>query len=166
MRRKTAWVRQMLEDLKKRGGNEIERSLITHRTMAEPRFLDPTLDPNDREPGMCYLGVPETVNTGPVGLGRISTLRAWLSQWSPDDSNAHGEKCVRTVGAPLLAIENSADDAVPQPHTGIIYRAAGSADKSMKVIKGGSHYYLGQKEKLQEAADTCLDWLGARGFCS
>ncbi|MXY38266.1 MAG: alpha/beta hydrolase [Rhodospirillaceae bacterium] len=166
MRRKTAYVRQMLEDLKKRGGNEVERSLITHRTMAEPRFLDPALDPNDRKPGACYLGVPETVNSGPVGIGRFSTLRAWLSQWSPDDTNAHGEKCARTVGVPLLAIENSADDAVPQPHTGMIHAAAGSADKTMKVIKGATHYYLGQKDKLQEAADTCIDWLNARGFCA
>jgi len=166
MRRRTAWVREMLEDLKSRGGNELERTFITHRTMAEPRFLDPAIDPNDREPGTCYLGVPETVNTGPVGIGRFSTLRAWLSQWSPDDTNAHGEKCVPNVKVPLLAIENSADDAVPQPHTGMIYNAAGSTDKTMKVIQGATHYYLGQKEKLQEAADTCLDWLADRGFHS
>lgn len=164
VRRKTAYVREMLEMLKKRGGNEVERSIITHRTMAEPRFLDPTLDPNDREPGTCYLGVPETVNSGPVGIGRFSTLRAWLSQWSYDDTNAHGEKCVPNIAVPLLAIENSADDAVPQPHTGMIYAAAGSSDKTMKVIKGATHYYLGQPDKLQEAVDTCLDWMGERGF--
>ena len=166
IRRKTAYVRERLEDLKNRGGNELERTFITHRTMAEPRFLDPAIDPNDREPGVCYLGVPETVNTGPVGIGRFSTLRAWLSQWSPDDTNAHGEKCARNVTVPLLTIENSADDAVPQPHTGIIHEAAGSTDKTMKVIKGATHYYLGQKEKLQEAANTCLEWLADRGFFS
>ena len=37
--------------------------------MADPRFLDPTIDPNGRRPGWTYLGHPETVNSGPVGLG-------------------------------------------------------------------------------------------------
>jgi pimeloyl-ACP methyl ester carboxylesterase len=164
MRRRTAWVKQMLEDLRRKGGLEVERGFITHRTTAEPRFLDPAIDPNDRKPGTCYMGDPETVNSGPVGIGRFSTLRSWLSQWSIDDSRANGPGCAAEVSVPLLAIENTADDAVPQPHTGIIYDAAASTDKTMKQIKGATHYYLDQPELLQEAVDTCLEWMGARGF--
>ena len=63
---------------------------MTHRTMADPRWLDPAVDPNDRRPGWCYLGEPETVNVGPVGLARFSTLRSWLSQWSIDHARADG----------------------------------------------------------------------------
>lgn len=162
IRRKTAYVREVLEMLKKRGGDELERAIITHRTLAEPRYLDGTLDPNDRKVGTCYLGVPETVNSGPIGLGRFSTLRAWLSQWSLDDTNAHGEKSAASVSVPLLSIENSADDAVPQPHTGLIHAAAASKDKTFKVIKGATHYYAGQPELLQEAVDLCLSWMRER----
>jgi hypothetical protein len=162
LRRRTAWVRTTLETLRARGGGEVERGFVTHRTLADPRFLDATLDPNDRPIGSCYLGNPETVNTGPVGIGRFSTLRAWLSQWSVDDTNAHGEKCAARLRAPLLAIENSADDAVPQPHTRRIFDAAGSADKSFHVIPGATHYYVGQPELLQSAIDVTLAWLGAR----
>src|SRR5690554_5417958 len=86
MRRITASVQERLEILSRRGGLEREFPFLTHRTMADPRFLDPTLEPNGRKPGWCYLGHPETVNTGPVGLARFSTLRAWLSQWSVDHS--------------------------------------------------------------------------------
>ncbi len=76
---------------------EVHAHIITHRTLADPRFLDPAIDPNDRPIGTCYLGHPETVNTGPVGIGRFSTLRAWLSQWSVDDTHAHGEKCAARI---------------------------------------------------------------------
>ncbi len=162
MRKITAWARDMLETLKKRGTAEVERGFITHRTMAEPRYLDGTLDPNDRKVPWCYLGVPETVNNGPVGLGRFSTTRAWLSQWSIDDTRAHGVKSAANISVPLIAIENSADDAVPQPHTGMIFRAAASKDKVMHVIKGATHYYQGQPELLKQAGDLLMDWMQAR----
>ncbi len=76
MRRITAWARTTLQALKERGTGEVERPFIVHRTLADPRFLDPALDPNDRKPSWCYLGNPETVNSGPVGLARFTTLRS------------------------------------------------------------------------------------------
>lgn len=159
MRKKTAWVKETLRKLK---GDELERGFVTYRTMADLRFLDPAIDPNDRRPGWCYLGRPATANTGPAGIGRFSTLRAWLSQWSVDDSNADGIRCAAAVTVPLLAIENSADDAVPQPHVRIIHDAAASRDKTMKVIEGATHYYQGQPELLKQAVDLCVGWLGER----
>lgn len=162
IRRRTQWVRETLDMLKKRGGNEVERGFVTHRTMAEPRWLDGTIEPNDRKIGTCFLGVPETVNTGPVGIGRFSTLRSWLSQWSIDDTHAHGEKCAATIKVPFLAIENTADDAVPQPHTERIYNAAGSKDKTFRQIKGATHYYVAQPELLQQAVDMQMSWMRER----
>ncbi|MFN0161799.1 MAG: alpha/beta hydrolase [Burkholderiales bacterium] len=164
MRRRTAWVRETLDMLKRRGGDEMERGFVTFRTIADLRFLDPAIDPNDRKPRSCWIGNPGTANTGPVGLARFSTLRSWLSQWSLDDSNANGETAATGIHVPFLAIENSADDAVPQPHTGIIHAAAASTDKTMHVIKGATHYYQGQPELLAEAVDTCLAWMRARGL--
>ena len=142
----------------------MERGFVTHRTLADPRFLDPAIDPNDRPIGACYLGDPETVNSGPVGIARFSTLRSWLSQWSVDDTKAHGEKCAARIHAPLLAIENSADDAVPQPHTRRVFDAAASADKDFRVVEGATHYYVGQPELMHRAIDLTLDWLAARGL--
>jgi esterase/lipase len=76
-----------------------------------------------------------------------------------DDSNADGPKCVASVSVPLLAIENSADDAVPQPHARIIHDAAASRDKTFRVIKGATHYYQGQPELLKQAVETCVGWM-------
>lgn len=164
MRRITAWVKQNLNDLKRRNTAEVERGFITHRTMADPRFLDASIEPNGRKPRWCYLGNPETVNTGPVGLARFSTLRSWLSQWSLEDARGDGLACAAQVKAPLLVIENGADDAVPQPHCGMIYAASTSADKTMQVIDGASHYYAGQPQQLAQAVTLTRDWLATRGL--
>ena len=159
VRRRTAWVKEMLETLKKRNTDEMERGFVTYRTLCDPRFMDPAIEPNDRKPRWTFMGKPETANTGPVGIGRFATLRAWLSQWSIDDSNADGPKCAASVTVPLLAIENSADDAVPQPHARIIHDAAASRDKTFRVIKGATHYYQGQPELLQQAVELCVGWM-------
>lgn len=158
------WVVETLDELRRRGTSEVERAFVTHRTFADPRFIDPTIDPNDRKPRWSYLGVPETVNSGPVALGRFSTLRSWLSQWSIEDSRADGVACAAHIRVPFLAIENSADDAAPQPHTGMIYRAAASTDKTFRVIEGATHYYAGQPKQLAEAVDLQRGWLAERGL--
>ncbi|MDR5653185.1 alpha/beta hydrolase [Ruixingdingia sedimenti] len=164
MDRITDRVLDRLDMLKRSGTAEVEFPFVVHRTMADPRFLDPALDPNGRAPGMCYLGVPETVNSGPVGLARFCTLRAWLSQWSPRHSRADAEACVRHVAAPLLVIENEADDAVPVDHTHCVFRAAGMRDKTFHGIAGATHYYRGQPAQLAEALGLIGGWLADRNL--
>lgn len=164
MQRITAGVLERLDDLRRRGGAEVERAFITHRTMADPRFLDPTVDPNGRRPGWTYLGNPETVNSGPAGLGRFSTLRSWLSQWSPAHSRANSLVTGRDVSVPFLALECGADDAAPQPHTGAIFAAVGSRDKTMQVVEGANHYFVNQPAELALAAGLVSNWLRERGF--
>ena len=101
--------------------------------MADPRWLDPAIDPNERTPGTCYLGDPQVVNMSPVGLARFCTLRSWLSQWSYDDANGDGVRCGRDIGHP---------------------------DKEIHVIPGANHYYAGpdQRPRLQQAVATGTDW--------
>ena len=164
MRRITARVQETLEVLRKRGGAEMERGFVTHRTLADPRFLGGSVEPNDRPIGHCYLGVPETVNSGPVGLARFSMLRSWLSQWSLEHSRADGETCAREVTVPMLAIEHSADDAVPQPDVGLMYAACASADKQFHCIQGANHYFKGQPRHLAQAVDLITHWTRQRGW--
>ncbi|MGE0099768.1 MAG: alpha/beta hydrolase [Hydrogenophaga sp.] len=162
MRRITAWARDMLAQLKARNTGEVERPFLVHRTLADPRFLDPALDPNDRRPRWCYMGNPETVNSGPVGLARFTTLRSWLSQWSLDDTCGNGLECAKTMRVPLLVIENTADDAAPAAHPRMLFEAAASPDKTFRQIHGATHYYAGQPELLAEATQLIRDWLVQR----
>ena len=141
MRRRTAWVKETLERLRKAGGKEQERGFVTHRTMADLRYVDPTVDPNDRPPGVCVIGDPESANSGPAGWARYSTLRSWLSQWSIDDCNVDGARAAAAIKVPLMVMENSADEACPPADPKAIFAAAGSPDKTMHVLKGAKHYY-------------------------
>jgi pimeloyl-ACP methyl ester carboxylesterase len=164
MRRITERVKDTLQRLRERGGAEVERGFITHRTMADPRFLDVSIDPNGRRRMWSYLGHPETVNSGPVGLARFSTLRSWLSQWSIEDTHADSLVTGRGISVPFLAVECGADDAVPQPHTRKIYDAVGSTDKSMHVIEGANHYFVNQPEHLKRVTELVISWLEDRNL--
>jgi pimeloyl-ACP methyl ester carboxylesterase len=115
--------------------------------------------PNDRRVGWCFLGDPESSNNSPAGIARYSTMRAWLSQWSIDDTNARALMNAPSIHVPVLVIENSADDAVPQPHTRQFFDAAGSAHKRFLRIEKADHYYTNQPKQLREATDAILLWL-------
>lgn len=164
IRRRTALVKELLEDLRSGRTGEVERGILTHRTLADPRWLDPMIDPNDRRPAWSFMGEPKASNSSPAGVARFSTLRAWLSQWSIDDTQARALNNAPSISVPLLAIENSADDAVPQPHTRMFLEAAGSLDKTMKVIQGADHYYAGQPAELKQAVSIIIDWLRERNL--
>ncbi|ODU26532.1 MULTISPECIES: alpha/beta hydrolase family protein [Sphingopyxis] len=161
-RRITAWAKQELAALKVAGLADHERCFTVQGTMADPRFLDPTLDPSDRRPNWCMLGDPKVVNDGPVGLARFTTLRSWLSQWAYDESNADGLKCAARIACPMLVIENSADDACTPSHAARLMDAAVHCTKDHHVIDGANHYYFGQPELAQQAADIVHDWIAAQ----
>ncbi len=161
-RRITAWVKDELARLKAAGLDNRERCFTVQGTMADPRFLDPTLDPNGRKPNWCMLGDPAVVNDGPVGLARFTTLRSWLSQWAYDESNADGIKCAARIACPMLVIENGADDACTPSHAARLMAAAANCPQEHHVIDGANHYYFGQPDLAGQAADIVRDWIAAQ----
>jgi pimeloyl-ACP methyl ester carboxylesterase len=162
IRRRTAYAKELLERFRHTGAAEMERGLLTHRTLADPRFLDGSVDPNDREIGKCFLGIPGEANVSPAGVARFSVCRAWLSQWSIDDTRAHALEAAPHISVPSLVIENSADDAVPQPHPRRFFDALRSTDKTFAVLDKANHYYLDQPDKLEESLALISTWLTER----
>ncbi|MFF5260526.1 alpha/beta hydrolase family protein [Actinomadura viridis] len=161
----TTWAIGELDRLRAAGGAEVERPFIVHRTMCDVRWLDPAIDPNDRRPGWTYMGDPRTVNVGPVGLARFTTLRSWLSQWSLSHSRARGAaNAARITRTPVLQIENSADDAVPATHNRVVRDALGTPDATYHLVRGATHYYKGQPEHLDECLDVIESWCRERGL--
>lgn len=158
-RRITAWVRGVLDDYRSQGLANQELSFVVQGTMADPRWLDPSLDANDRKPRWCFLGEPRIVNTSPIGLARFCSLRSWLSQWSYDDSNANGPRCAARIRVPVLIVANSGDDGCPPSHNQRLYDAVSHQDKELVTIKGANHYYFNQPDKARESALVCLDWM-------
>ena len=153
-RRITDWVKAELARVP--GGQD--RAFTVHGTMADPRFLDPALDPNGREAGRCYLGDPEVVNMSPIGLARHSSLRSWLSQWSLDDANGDGPRCAARISVPVLVIDNGADDACTPSHARRLFDAVAHDDVELHTVEGATHYYQGQPEQAAEAVRLVRDW--------
>jgi len=163
-RKITRWVKEKLEWLRSTGRENEEHAFVVHGTMADPRWLDPAIDANDRKPNWCYLGDPKIVNMGPVGLARFCTLRSWLSQWSYDDANADGPASAASITKPVLVINNTADDACTPSHAQRLFDGVAHDDKELQHIKGATHYYQGQPALAAEATSYVRDWMRRHDF--
>jgi pimeloyl-ACP methyl ester carboxylesterase len=159
----TADVQQRLEDFKNAGLDRAEHCFVVHGTMADLRWLDPTIDANGRAPNWCYMGDPKVVNMSPAHLARFSSLRSWLSQWSPL-SRGDGPKCAGDVSVPALVIENMADDACTPSHAQRIFAGFTQVQPSFHQIEGASHYYLGQPAHVEVAVAHVTSWMAGHNF--
>ena len=129
-----------------------DEPFIVHRTVADPRFLDLTLDPSDRA-----VARNRRLNYGPTNLGRFSTLRSFLSQWSARLSRADGPSCMARCSVPVLNVTYSADTLVFPAQCRSWSQAAGDrcADH---VLKGATHFLVGQDTLIDELADLLVAW--------
>lgn len=158
-RRITSWVRETLDDLRRKGEPNMERAFTVHGTMANVCWTDPTQEPSDRRPYTCYLGEPRIANDGPVGLARFTTLRSWLSQWGFDTTNADGLGNAARISCPVLVINNTADLACTPSHAARLFEAVSHGRKAYRDIQGADHYYIERPDLLPEAVKTCSEWM-------
>jgi pimeloyl-ACP methyl ester carboxylesterase len=155
------WVVAELERL---GGLGIrDRAFVVHKTVADPRFLDVTLDPDDRAPGTIW-GDPRTANQAPGPMGRFSTLRSWLSTWSPTYSNGDSLKNLPHVGVPVGIIPMTADQGAMMAHARLIRDAAPERLRDFMPLKGMTHYFFGQPEGFHMAVEAIHGWMDRRGL--
>ena len=160
----TDWALERLVDLRKQGKPQHAHPFVVYGTMAAPCWLDKAVDPNERKPRSCYLGDPELVNDGPVGLARFTTLRSWLSQWSLRESRVQGERNAENTSVPTLVVGNLADDACTPSQTRRLYDAIPHERKEMHEISGATHYYMGQPEQLATCIGFYEAWLERHGL--
>jgi pimeloyl-ACP methyl ester carboxylesterase len=165
-RRITAYAQQKLRDFRNAGKPHAEHSFVVHGTMADPRWLDPTIEPNGRRPRWSYLGDPEVANTSPGALMRFTTARSWLSQWGLDTAQVDAGDAAPRVSVPVLMVVNGCDDAVPTSHQAQVFDAIGHQDKERVDLPDANHYFTGedQRSHLSQAADHVHDWLRRHGF--
>ena len=157
-----AWVGQRLRQLRslEAPGSPRDEVFVVHRTHADPRFLDLALDANDRAVGSVW-GAGATgaraVNYAASQMGRITSLTAWLSQWSPR-SRAEGPANLARTTVPALLCTYTADQST-FPSTRAAWLAAGG-DRIRNVdIAGGNHYLAGQPNLVEEVSEVIADWI-------
>ena len=137
--------------IKAKNTKDIDAPFIIDGTMADPRWLDLTIDRNDRSPaGYCFLGECETANNQPTGIARFGTVRSFLSQWADGVSELDALKHLPRTRVPTLVVTHSADNGVPKSHGQMMFDAVAHAHKQHYVIKGAQHYFLTADGKLQK----------------
>lgn len=163
-RRITNWVRGQLDALPDRTNGAVdELPFVVHGTVADPRFLDLSIDPSDREVGTLW-GDPYRANFIPATLGHLTSHRSWLSQWSVDDSRSNGPRELPGVAAPVQVIYGTADQAAFPAHARSLYDAVTHDDKELVAIEGADHYFKGQPQLLEECCDHIMRWLEEHGL--
>jgi len=158
-RRITSWVRGQLALLERTtAGVVADMPFVVHGTVADPRFLDLSIDPSDRAAGTLW-GDPFQANYSPATLGHLTSLRSWLSQWSIDDSECHGPRHLARVSVPVLVVYGTADNACFPSHAHSLYGAVAHEHKELVAVTGAGHYFQGQPEVMRQTAQRIHDWL-------
>jgi pimeloyl-ACP methyl ester carboxylesterase len=162
----TGFARERLEKFHLTGRPHAEHAFVVHGTMADPRWLDPAIEPNGRRPRWSYLGDPAVANTSPGALMRFTTTRSWLSQWSLETAQVDSVRAAPRVSVPVFILANECDDAVPVSHPHQVFEAIEHADREFVELPGANHYFRGdgQKKPLAAAADRVHEWLQRHGF--
>lgn len=151
------WVLGRLEELERtRSPEAADEAFVIHRTQADPRLLDLSLDRNDRKVGTIQ-GDARQTNFAANGLARFCTLRSFLSQWSPRFSRAHGPRCLARTTASVLVVNHTADQTSFPSHIEAWMDAAGARGLRHDLV-GAPHYADDRPELVEELADVLVGW--------
>lgn len=138
------------------------RYLTIYRTLANPAYLDLSIEPDDRPLGSIFANPdPLDANYGLGGLARIVTARGYLSTWSANESKARFTATVPNVKVPTLMIHPTGDSEIRMSHAQAMREAAGSDDMTYHELKGANHY-LTDPVHRKEAMELISEWIRAR----
>jgi pimeloyl-ACP methyl ester carboxylesterase len=158
-RRITAWVRTELDRLRAAGYGD--RVFAVYRTWADPRMVDPAIEPTRRPANRCYLGDPQRANRSTWGIGSSSTLHTWLSMWSLDDAQTRAAPHLARVTVPALVVNADADTGVFPSDAAQIHDALASTDKERHDLYA-DHYFREPDGARDQLADLVADWVERR----
>jgi len=145
-------------ELRRRG--VFTKYLTIYRTLADPAYLDLSIDPDERPMGSLFaFPDPFDANYGRGGLARTMTARGWLSTWSGLSSHAKLADTMPQVKVPTILVHPTADTEIRVWQAKEIVDNSGASDTTYVEMKGAPHYLEGHR---QEALAHVADWLAKR----
>jgi alpha-beta hydrolase superfamily lysophospholipase len=138
------------------------------RTMADPGYVDLSIDPSDRDRGSIRSTKPETYNYTEFGYARVLTPRAWLSSWSGASCHVDTVESSKYVTVPTLHVGARCDrEVLPEKDTIAIYNATAGTDKQLVWIDGADHFFRpsphsGKGDERERTLSAIANWLHER----
>lgn len=154
----TDWAEAELKRVKAAGFSD--RPFTVLRTWADPRMVDPTLEPTKRPANMCYAGPPVKANRSAYGIAAACTLRNWIGMWSLRHAQTRAEPHLALIDCPALVINADQDTGVYPSDAQRIHDALGSSDKALLSID--TDHYFTTPGARSEQADTIAKWITKR----
>ncbi|OBG77341.1 alpha/beta hydrolase [Mycobacterium sp. E2462] len=154
----TDWAEKELKRVRTAGFSD--RPFSVMRTWADPRMVDPSIEPTKRAPNTCYAGVPAKANRSAHGIAAACTLRNWLGMWSLRVAQTRAEPHLARIDCPALVINADADTGVFPSDARRLYSALAGADKTQVSID--TDHYFTTPGARSEQADIIAGWISKR----
>lgn len=154
----TDWAETELKRV--RAAGFVDRPFAVHRTWADPRMVDPTLEPSRRPANTCYAGDPAKANRSAHGIAAACTLRSWMGMWSLRYAQTRAEPHLARIDCPALVITAEQDTGVFPSDAATIFDALASTDKTSCAID--SDHYFTTPGARSEQADVIAKWIAKR----
>ncbi|PFG74527.1 hypothetical protein [Tepidiforma thermophila] len=146
------------------------RYMVIYRTLANPAYLDPSIDPSRRPLGSIFSpGDPIIGNYGYGGLARVMTPRGWLSTWSGTSSQADLPETIAHVKIPTLIVFADGDCDIFPSEQREIFEKSGATDKALVTLEWADHYLnpvgeegRGQADPRERLIDLIVPWIEER----
>jgi hypothetical protein len=134
--------------------------MTVYRTDADPRAVDRTLDPSERDYGSIWGRRPDWINYGAVGFGRVVSPEAWLSTWSGLASQAEIATTGSRMTLPALQVVYAADNCI-YPSDDTLIASSLATDSLERVTVPGDHYGFPADRGRDVATQVVADWISA-----
>lgn len=147
------------------------RMMLIYRTVANPAYLDLTIDPNARPVGTIFggpTGRPEFGNYFSTNIARVLSPRAWLSTWSGTSSRANFLENARSITVPALFSAADGDSDILPADADAMWAAIASPEKTRHDMAGSDHYLrplphsAEPRNPRERFTDLLNDWLQPR----
>jgi hypothetical protein len=146
------------------------RLMVIYRTVANPAYLDLSIDPNERDIGTIFGLInarPEFGNYFTSNISRVMAPRAWLSTWSGLSSRADFLSSARSLTVPALFVPAAGDSDILPSDAEAMWQAIASPDKSRHDLSGADHYLRPTARRTggdprDELNEVMVGWLEQR----